>query len=172
MIRVRMIAVVTGVAAAAVMGAGVSLAATGTPAGGYPGFGDSCANGIYSEYCGAQVNAYDQAITAGYNGELTARRYFAGDASQQFVWLGWQGGSSDIAEYAPDGVASGKIMAEQGSRIVLVTAPQQVTNSDLWYFSSGDWVNVASGKDIGVGPRGQLILVTGPTSNDWTFEVP
>jgi hypothetical protein len=141
--------------------------------------GDACATGITSEYCGAQVNAWDAAITVGYgygygygHGQpLFARQYVDGNPSQQFFWLQYQGGSDDVAVYAPGGVVSNEIMAQVGNRIELVNAPTTVTDNDLWSFNDGDWDNVASGDAIGVW-HGLLVPVTGPTSNNWTFFTP
>jgi hypothetical protein len=141
--------------------------------------GDACATGITSEYCGAQVNAWNAAITVGrgrqyYSGlgqALFASQYFSGDPSQQFFWLQYQGGSDDVAIYAPGGVVSNEIIAQVGNRIELVNAPTTVTANDLWSFNSGDWDNVASGDAIGVS-HGLIVPVTGPTSNNWTFVTP
>jgi hypothetical protein len=164
------IAALTGALA---IGGGAVAASAATSHDGYGG--DACATGILSEYCGAQVNSANQAITVGggYGQQLFARSYRDGDPSQQFFWQAYQGNNSQkLAIFAPRGVVTNEIIAQVGGRILLVPAPVQVTNNDLWTFTSGDWVNDASGDAIGVGPNCLLVPVAPPTTNNWVFETP
>lgn len=109
-------AVTATVVAAAGLTAGVAGAASAGSL--HPSYGGStynCGNGIYAGYCGTQESANGLYIAVGWNYQIIGTRYPQAD-NAEFYWFA-DGSSSHAnndkyAEYAPNGVASNRVMAQ------------------------------------------------------------
>ncbi len=154
----------------------VSAGGTNGPAGG--GYGTSnCVNGIYAEYCGTQESATSLYIAVGWGNHLigTAKPQ-ANNA--EFFWFAdasaTAANNDKYAEFAPDGIASNRVMAEVNHTIVLTQATGAANQK--WVFDGTGWENVATGDVLESTTNGGPIdAVTGPssgTSETWTFVIP
>jgi hypothetical protein len=151
-----------------------------------PTSSNNCATGIYAGYCGTQVdsNSPQLSIAVGNWGQIVGSAKPHSGAADWF-WFAYDGGSNKIAEFAPNGVASNLVMAQQGSKIVLQRATGK-TNQQ-WLFTCttgcsgptyiGTWKNVATGDILSSNGNGNPLTsqsYTGsPTkSESWTFVTP
>jgi hypothetical protein len=74
---------------------------------------DGCATGIYAGYCGTQRDdstPYPLYLAANGN-TVIGTSNTRGFGSEDFFWFNYEGGTNDIAEWAPFGVASNEVMA-------------------------------------------------------------
>jgi hypothetical protein len=151
---------------------------------------DGCETGIYTGYCGTQVDAGSPAlsIAVDWSGSRHANVIATSDprgGSADWFWFRYNGGPNSIAEYAPHGVASNLVMAQVGDDIVLQRANGNLNQQ--WLFTcdtvcsppyTGTWTNLATGDIIEAtsdgGPVIPVPVPTGtPTTADrWTFVTP
>ena len=150
---------------------------------------DGCETGIYTGYCGTQVDAGTPALSIAVNffggphGDVIATSDPFRKTADWF-WFRYNGGPNDIAEFAPGGVASNLVMAQVGAYIVL-----QKANGDLnqqWNFTCtaacpgsfpGTWTNVATGDIIKATSDGGPVIpvpapVTPNAAETWNFVTP
>jgi hypothetical protein len=154
--------------------AGAADASSGAPA--FGGGSGNCAHGIYAGYCGTQKSQTGLYIAADWRGRIIGTR--APQASNaEFFWFadGTSIGSGNkYAEFAPNGVASNKVMAEVRHQVVL--APASGANSQKWVFDGTGWKNAATGDVLKATSNGGPVLaVNGPStgsSESWTFVTP
>ncbi|MGH3189995.1 MAG: hypothetical protein ACRDOL_22570 [Streptosporangiaceae bacterium] len=176
--RKRIIAIAAAVAIAASAAAYAAIPAGASTPG--------CTQGVYAGYCGTQVSAeavplawdvYRTLAKAG--NKIIAYPDNAGDEATDFIWLRYQDGSSDIAEYAPQGVASNLCVTEPGKGDGLVL--EACTGDSNQQFTSAEedtgytWTVKATG-DIVTDPAGlrsQLAGIAPPETltgaDEWTF---
>ena len=169
--------------ASALAAAVLAVLAVAVPAGAST---SGCTGGVYSGYCGTQVSAeatplawdvYQQKAKAG--NKIIAYPDSSGDKATDFFFFRYQGGSSDVAEYAPGGVASNLCVTEPGHDTGLVlavcsgSANQRFTAAEA--ATGFTWENAATG-DIVTDPgglRSQLAGVAAPetltAADEWTF---
>ena len=169
-------------AAALLLGA-LAVLAGAVPAGASTG---GCTQGVYSGYCGTQVSAeatplawdvFRQHAAAG--NKIIAYPNTNSDKATDFFWFAYKGGASDIAEYAPAGVASNLCVTEpsKGAGLVLAVctgnANQQFTSAEAT--TGFTWTNKATG-DIMTDPAGLRSQITGIAApatlsgaDEWAF---
>lgn len=168
---------------AALASAGLAVGTGGAASASFrtPVFGGStqnCANGIYAGYCGTQVSVTGLSIAVGFGGEIIGTKNpLAEDAEWVWFAIGTNSSNDKYAEFAPDGIASNKVMADIKHHIVLVTATG--ASNELWTFDSnsepGYWKNVQTGDVLRATADGGPIVVgseNGSPSEKWTFETP
>jgi hypothetical protein len=148
-----------------------------------PVFGGStwnCANGIYAGYCGTQKSNSGLYIAVGFGGQIIGTSHpLAEDA--EFFWFADGSGSAanndKYAVFAPDGIASNKVMADVNHHIVLATASGNADQK--WVFNGnvpGWWTNVGTGDVLkATFDGGPIITVRSESSISselWTFVTP
>jgi hypothetical protein len=185
-VKIRWLHFAVIAAAAATIGLSVTAGASAparTPSIPHPAYWqqtDNCPNGEDSGYCGSQVNADNEAITATPYGALIVTPYkskhtwYQVTPEQEFGWHPFDGNDGlKIAMYEPDGIPSDFIMAQVHNRILLVPGPETITANDEWtYNGAGDWQNAGTGDYIGVDSHGQIVPVSSATANNWVFDTP
>jgi hypothetical protein len=115
---------------------------------------DGCANGIYQQYCGTQVDGTGLALAARGNTIVgTSNPGYGG--SEDFFWFLYYGSpnygnsttNTKIAEFAPGGVASNEVMTlvnenwGHNSQYAVVLEPATGAANQQWVFSGGYWTN-------------------------------
>ena len=164
--------IATVAAAIAVLGGAAASASAASAHPAHPAHVNACATGIYTGYCGTQVDGNGLSLIAGLSGSIFASRHPF--ANGNFFWFAYDGGGNKIAEWAPDGVASGLVMAGYGSHVVL----EQGTGAlnEQWIFEDGAWANAANGKILETHGYGPVTEVTPPVSlspsETFTFVIP
>jgi hypothetical protein len=141
------------------------------------GGASNCANGIYSNYCGTQESATDLYIAVGWGDRIIGRSY-PQPWNAEFIWFADASSSAanndKYAVFAPNGVASNKVMAEVNHHIILATASG--ASDQKWVFDGTGWQNVATGDVLqSTFNGGPILAVTGPSSGSsesWTFVIP
>jgi hypothetical protein len=172
---------VWAVTATVVASAGLTVGVAGAASAGslHPSFGGStynCANGIYADYCGTQESASGLYIAVDYNQVIGTRHPQAGNA--EFFWFADASTPAadkyKYAEFAPNGIASNLVLAEDHHRIVLATASG--ATDQKWVFDGTGWENVATNDVLKATSDGGAILAAhGPSagqSESWTFVTP
>jgi hypothetical protein len=148
-----------------------------------PGFGGStwnCANGIYAGYCGTQKSNTGLYIAVGFGGQIIGTKNPLAE-NAEFFWFADAGSNhannDKHAVFAPDGVASNKVMADINHHIVLATASGAANQK--WVFDGsvpGYWRNVGTNDVLkATFDGGPIVTVGSETSNSselWTFETP
>jgi hypothetical protein len=171
-------------AAAALTAAGLAGASVSQPT----GF-DGCETGIYTGYCGTQVDQGSPALSIAVDVRGERTKVIATSdprgGSADWFWFRYNGGANNIAEFAPHGVASNFVMAQVGDDIVLQKATGELNQQ--WHFTcdavcnfpyTGTWTNLATGDIIAsTSDGGPVIPVPAPsgtptTSERWTFVTP
>jgi hypothetical protein len=171
-------AVTATVLASAGLTAGVASAAS--PGSSHPHFGGStynCSNGIYAGYCGTQESDTGLYIAVDWNDQVIGTKHPRAD-NAEFFWFAdaspSHANNDKYAEFAPHGVASNKVMAEEHHHIVLATASGVADQK--WVFDGTGWTNVATGDVLRATHDGGPILAAhGPSSGpleSWTFVTP
>jgi nitrate/nitrite transporter NarK len=172
----------------AAVGSAATLAAVGIAGASvaYQPQTNECATGIYAGYCGTQVDSGSPplSIAVSRSGDVIATSSPA-DGSANWFWFLFEGQTYDIAEFAPNGVASNEVMAQVASRIVLQRADGD--KNQQWLFTCysgctsgpyvGTWTNYATGEIISAttngGPVVPVTLSGAPTSAEtWVFQTP
>ena len=173
---IRRLAILAAAGAAmATLGTGVASASALTPATSAAPqnlFNTNCADGIYSGYCGTQVSENGVSLTASGSSILGLDNPSDGSGNADFFWFRYQGGASSIAEFAPEGVASNKVMADQNGHLRLETATG--LPAEQWtpcYHSHGGggftWTNVQTGRILQENGAGSYVtVVTAPIHPD------
>jgi hypothetical protein len=115
----------------------------------FPISSDACATGIYAGYCGTQQDSSTVPLNLAALGNTiigTSSKGFAG--SEDFFWFQYEGGSNDIAEWAPNGVASNEVMAVvkawNGPGYQVVLQPATGAANQQWFYSAPGWTNIAA----------------------------
>jgi hypothetical protein len=165
------------VAASAALALGVAGAAGASTHGPSHGSGgtSNCAHGIYAGFCGTQKSNTGLYIAVtGRNDEVIGTTHPQAD-NAEFFWFAVGGGTNKYAEFAPNGIASNLVMAEEHHNIVLETASG--ATSQQWFFDSKGWKNIATGDVLEATTDGGAIVSDshGPShgnSETWTFETP
>jgi hypothetical protein len=135
---------------------------------------DGCTTGIYAGYSGTQqdgstVPLYLAAVGNSIVGTSSTRTFGAED----FFWFNYEGGTNDIAEWAPFGVASNEVMAvvpqplrphytynaPTTSYAVVLQQASGATNQQ-WTYNGTGWTNVATGPDLVLQTNGNNNPVT------------
>jgi hypothetical protein len=174
--RAALMSAAVGVVAAA---AGTGLADATVAA---PQVSTKCATGVYAGYCGTQVNSGVPALSIAVSGlgKVIATSHVHG-AKGDWFWFAYNGGSTKIAEYAPNGVASNLVMAQVGNHIVLQRATGAANQQ--WTFTcaascgpiyTGTWTNLSSGDVISANGDGGRVVPESPSATptsdeNWTF---
>jgi hypothetical protein len=167
-------------AAAATAGLAVGIAGAADASSGTPAFGGgsgNCAHGIYAGYCGTQKSQTGLYIAADWNGRIIGTRHPQSSNAEFFWFADGSASAADndkYAEFAPNGVASNKVMAEVRHQVVL--APASGADNQKWIFDGTGWKNVATGDVLRATSNGGPVLaVNGPSSGSsesWTFVTP
>lgn len=171
-------AVTATVVASAGLTAGVASAASAGSH--HPTFGGStynCSNGIYAGYCGTQESNTGLYIAVDWNNRVIGTRHPQADDAE-FFWFAdgspSHANNDKYAEFAPNGVASNRVMAEEHGRIVLARASGAADQK--WVYDGTGWTNVATGDVLRATYDGGAILAAhGPSSGSsetWTFRTP
>lgn len=139
-------------------------------------FAPSCTDGIYVGYTGTQENESDQYVGAGIFGTLSASEHpsASGDC---FNWFRYDGGSSFIAELMSNGNPTGKVLASQGSHVILREKSASVPQSEQWTPATETagyaWSTGAGTGVLTASPRGTLSMspiTAGPEAGqEWNF---
>jgi hypothetical protein len=166
----KKVVVFTAVAAASA-GAAVSLAGsagasvrTAAP-GGPPSL--NCAFGVYAGYCGTTESATNLLVGAGPHGQVIGVRH-PQSQSTQFVWIadaGLHAANNDkFAVYAPNGVPTDLVIAEEHGHVVL--EPASGAPNQKWVYNANDgWSNVQTSDVLKTTVDGGPILaVHGPST--------
>lgn len=143
----------------------------------------SCTTGTYAGYCGTQVSATGGSVNV--KGGIPASNVpviaFTNDnsAGNDFFWFAYKGGTSKIAEAAPNGVNSNYCMSDPNLPDVPHLIVMRTCNGSAfqrWTFNgTGAWINAASGLALtDNGYKHQLTdtpLVAGvtPSPQSWAF---
>jgi hypothetical protein len=172
---------VTLVPASAGLTAGVASAASAGSAGSHhPTFGGStynCSHGIYAGYCGTQESSTGLYIAVDWEHQVIGTRHPQA-YNAEFFWFAdaspSHANNDKYAEFAPHGVASNQVMAEEHGHIVLAAASG--AENQKWVYDGTGWKNVATGDVLEATDDGGAILaVNGPSSGSketWTFRTP
>jgi hypothetical protein len=144
--------------------------------------GQNCANGIYAGYCGTQKSNTGLYIAVGFGGQIIGTKNPLAE-NAEFFWFadaGSNNGNNDkYAVFAPDGIASNKVMTDINHHIVLATATGG--SNQKWVFdgnaSPGFWRNPASGDILKATFDGGPIVTASTESSSnpkelWTFKTP
>jgi hypothetical protein len=169
------------VSVALVMSAGLAIGfasagGAGGPAPGGPG-ASSCANGIYSGYCGTQESATGLYIAVGWNNHLIGTTHPQA-SNAEFFWFAdasaTAANNDKYAVFSPNGMPSNRVMADVNHVIVLTQATGAANQK--WVFDGTGWENVGTGDVLESTTNGGPIdAATGPssgTSETWTFVIP
>jgi len=178
----KIAAVAAAAAASAGLAVGVAGAASASPAPGpgpHPGPGSwNCAHGIYAGYCGTQKSNTGLYIAVGRHGQIVGT--FRPEADNaEFVWFAdasrFAANNDKYAEFAPGGVASNLVMAEDRHHRVALE-PASGAPDQKWVYDGKGWKNVATGDVLrATFPGGPVLAVHGPSfgpSETWTFVTP
>jgi hypothetical protein len=170
-------AIAVASAALAVGIAGAASASESMPhsAGGYGT--ENCADGIYAGYCGTQVSGNDLYIAVGFGGQVIGTTSPRAD-NAEFIWFADQSSAAanndKYAEFAPNGIASNKVMADVNHHIVLATASGAADQK--WVYNGTGWTNVGTGDVLKSTYNGGPIVAASTQSVDpsetWTFVTP
>jgi hypothetical protein len=167
-------------AAAAAAGLAVGIAGAADASSGAPAFGGgsgNCAHGIYAGYCGTQKSGTGLYIAADWHGRIIGTKQ-PQSSNAEFFWFADQSPSAanndKYAEFAPNGVASNKVMAEVRHQIVLASASG--ADNQKWVYDGTGWKNVGTGDVLKATYNGGQIQAdhhssSGP-SETWTFVTP
>jgi hypothetical protein len=167
----------TVVSAALAVGlAGVAGASGRTPGNGGAG-GANCANGIYANYCSLHESGTGLYLAAGWNDQIVGVKYPKASDADFFFFADASASAANndkYAEFAPNGVASNKVMAEVKGHMVLVTATGAADQK--WVFDGTGWQNVATGHVLKATFNGGPVLAApGPSSGaaeTWNYVAP
>ena len=170
------------VSASLVLSAGLAVGIAGVAgAGGTDGHGTyNCANGIYAGYCGTQESGTGLYIAVGWGDDnphlIGTENPHASNA--EFFWFAdasaGAANNDKYAEFAPNGIASNRVMAEVHGVIVLCQATGAANQK--WVYDGTGWQNVATGDVLESTSNGsRIVAVAGPSSGSsetWTFVTP
>jgi hypothetical protein len=167
--------------------AGLTLISTAS-AGVFSSGPDGCATGIYAGYCGTQKDASTVPLYLAANGNtVIGTSSTRGFGSEDFFWFNYEGGTNDIAEWAPFGIASNEVMAvvpvQQHSWYIhdapvtsyaVVLQPGTGATNQQWTYNGTGWTNVASGPDLVLQTNGDnnpvtMAPVTATPNQTFTF---
>lgn len=146
-----------------------------------------CTGGTYAGYCGAQTNSAATPLSFDVYQQKAANFQpvvgyvnSTGDPATDFFTFAYQGGSSKIFEYAPNGVASNYcITVDTGGKLGLrpcggYTWQRFTAVADSSGTAYG-WQNVQDGLFIASHGNAQQLTVAKSNSKpnqEWTFETP
>ncbi len=176
----KIAAAAAAAAASAGLAVGVAGAASASPAPSpHPGPSSwNCAHGIYAGYCGTQKSGTGLYIAVGRHDQVIGTRH-PQPANAEFFWFA-DGTSAaankpKYAEFAPGGVASNLVMAENSHHQV-VLAPASGASNQKWVYDGTGWQNVATHDVLKATLDGFPVLAvpgssSGP-SETWTFVTP
>ena len=128
-----------------------------------------CANGIYAGYCGTQEDSSAVPLYLAARGNvIIGTSSTHGFGTEDFFWFGFEGGTNDIAEWAPDGVASNLVMAVapiysyQSHSTAYAVVLQQASGAtdQQWTYNGTGWTNVATGPNLVLQTNGNNNPVT------------
>jgi hypothetical protein len=171
----KIAAVAAAAAASAGLAVGIAGTASASPNPGHPGPGPgpgswNCAHGIYAGYCGTQKSGTGLYIAVGRHGQIVGTRHPQA-MTGEFVWFAdasRSAASNDkYAEFAPGGVASNLVMAEDGRHQVEL-APASGAPNQKWVFDGKGWQNVATHDVLkATFDGGPVLAVHGPSFGPW-----
>lgn len=160
--------------------AGAASASYRAPAN-FGGSTQNCVNGIYAGYCGTQKSNTGLYIAVGFGGQIIGTKNPLAE-NAEFFWFADAGSNhannDKYAVFAPDGIASDKVMADINHHIVLATATG--APNQKWVFDGnvpGFWRNVGTNDVLKATFDGGPIVTASSESNSnpselWTFVTP